>query len=413
MHKHFVHVAAGLSMGVLFFATSAAVANPVTVDVSFSGTEQTAMWEQSIPPGSFLELSTTGVFLGSPFVSDPNPQTDPVTHAGGTTFVTANPVSLTDDGVPVGTDGPTPVTTQMSFGAYDWQLQDVNNLHLDLLAGTSIASDWNQINHEISLGGLPGSLKLDLFHETFEWLIRQVGGPTIGTDGSFSIPVNIGTFFQATSEALRPTAMSSVHGAGTTTLTVDDAPFLIGAPDVFPFLGQVTTTTMGDAFGVGATPGVRDVLVELDGSFAFDFPFDSVTSFAEAFSATLGATGSLTLGNTIHLAATWHLEKLLLDVHRLKGDISGDGEVDIGDFTLWADAFGDTGDGSQPEDITMDGEVDIGDFTSWADQFGATSNGPGGGGGASAVPEPSSLVLLCIGVVGLATYGWRRRRKSA
>jgi len=422
MHNRFVHVAAVLSAGVLIlFATTTVVANPVTVDVSFSGTDQTNTFSQTIPlsPPSILTLDTVGVFLGSPFVSDPAPQTDQIFHAGGTTFTSTNPMSLTDDGNPTGsTAGPTPITTQMSFGAFDWQLQDINNFHVDLINGTDILGDWNTVVHEILVGGgLPGTIKIDLFHRTYDWSFRQVGAPTIGTDGSFSIPTNLAVAFDLTSEGLRPIGSESVHGSGTTLLTSVNTTALIDqdglpGPDLFALTGNATTTVTGDAFGAGATSGTRDVLLELDGTFSQAFAFNSgLTTFAANFGPSLGATGSLDLVNTFLISATYHLQQLLTDVHRLRGDISGDGIVDIGDFTLWADSFGATGDGSQIPDISMDGRVDIGDFTLWADQFQATGNAPGGSGGASAVPEPSSLVLLCLGLVGMASYGWRRRRR--
>jgi hypothetical protein len=92
----------------------------------------------------------------------------------------------------------------------------------------------------------------------------------------------------------------------------------------------------------------------------------------------------------------------------LLGDISGDGEVDIGDFTLWADAFGATGAGL-PEDLSGDNEVDIGDFTVWADNFGNTLSLGGNGAGLASVPEPSTFVLIAAGAIGLALAAGRRR----
>lgn len=58
----------------------------------------------------------------------------------------------------------------------------------------------------------------------------------------------------------------------------------------------------------------------------------------------------------------------------LVGDINRDHRVDIGDFTLLADAFGATGT-NMPEDLNGDGVVDIGDFTLWADNAGAYGAG--------------------------------------
>lgn len=89
------------------------------------------------------------------------------------------------------------------------------------------------------------------------------------------------------------------------------------------------------------------------------------------------------------------------------GDISNDGQVDIGDFTLWADAFGDSGTGL-PADLSVDGQVDIGDFTIWGDNFGNTASI--GGFAASAVPEPSAFITFGIGAFAVVAWGWRSRR---
>ena len=64
-------------------------------------------------------------------------------------------------------------------------------------------------------------------------------------------------------------------------------------------------------------------------------------------------------------------------------------------------------------DVNGDGVVDIGDFTIWADNFGNTAGASGSPGSSpTAVPEPSSFALLGIG--GLALYAFiRRRRRTA
>jgi hypothetical protein len=51
------------------------------------------------------------------------------------------------------------------------------------------------------------------------------------------------------------------------------------------------------------------------------------------------------------------------------GDFNGDGVVDIADYTVWADNFGQAGPAG---DGNGDGVVDIADYTVWADHFGAT-----------------------------------------
>lgn len=92
------------------------------------------------------------------------------------------------------------------------------------------------------------------------------------------------------------------------------------------------------------------------------------------------------------------------------GDASRDGTVDGGDYTLWADNFLSTGALWKHGDFNIDGVVDGGDYTIWADHFMQTI--PFNSSAlATAVPEPSSLVLAVLaGAVLLAGRKARRRR---
>jgi beta-glucanase (GH16 family) len=88
----------------------------------------------------------------------------------------------------------------------------------------------------------------------------------------------------------------------------------------------------------------------------------------------------------------------------LLGDYNHDGVVDSGDYTVWRDTLGQDGIGLAA-DGSGNGTVDAADFTMWQTHFGATSAGSGAG-STAAVPEPTSVFLAAMGLMGLV---WRAR----
>jgi GH35 family endo-1,4-beta-xylanase len=91
------------------------------------------------------------------------------------------------------------------------------------------------------------------------------------------------------------------------------------------------------------------------------------------------------------------------------GDYNGDGVVDAADYTVWRDTLGST------TDLRADGNgdhvIDSGDFDVWKSTYGTTySFGAGSGSRASgAVPEPSGLTMMAVGLFGLTVARWRKR----
>jgi gluconolactonase len=111
-------------------------------------------------------------------------------------------------------------------------------------------------------------------------------------------------------------------------------------------------------------------------------------------------------GRTLFITAGNSLYGIELNVPSPQtGDYNGNGVVDAADYTVWRDTLGAT------ENLSADGNgnrvIDAGDYEHWKDRFGdMLSDGSGAGQSASAVPEPSTVLLL---VIGLAWPGRRTR----
>ncbi len=92
----------------------------------------------------------------------------------------------------------------------------------------------------------------------------------------------------------------------------------------------------------------------------------------------------------------------------LHGDANGDGKVDINDLTIILANYGQTGVTWSQGDFNGDGKADINDLTIVLANFGLGTGSSADG--LAAVPEPSALVLVGLGVVSLVGCTCRRRK---
>jgi hypothetical protein len=90
----------------------------------------------------------------------------------------------------------------------------------------------------------------------------------------------------------------------------------------------------------------------------------------------------------------------------LLGDANYDGKVDINDLTVVLANYGQTGMTWSSGDFIGDGKVDINDLTIVLANYGATISSAG----IQGVPEPSALVLIVVGMLGL--WGAARRLRT-
>lgn len=89
-----------------------------------------------------------------------------------------------------------------------------------------------------------------------------------------------------------------------------------------------------------------------------------------------------------------------------RGDVNGDGVVNSVDLGVIQTNYNQSVLLRSEGDLNSDGIVDIYDFREWKD---LTLFGSGGGAIAFAVPEPSGLTVVAVGLLGLS---WRRRRSK-
>jgi hypothetical protein len=79
----------------------------------------------------------------------------------------------------------------------------------------------------------------------------------------------------------------------------------------------------------------------------------------------------------------------------LPGDYDSDGDIDLDDRTVWASSYGSTVFSGRLADGNLDGVINAADYTVWRDAFDSA---------AVAVPEPSALALVLVGLLASSRY---------
>jgi len=114
---------------------------------------------------------------------------------------------------------------------------------------------------------------------------------------------------------------------------------------------------------------------------------------------------------TLDVGLVWDATNLLVTgvlavTEGLAGDYNQNGMIDAADYTVWRDILESSGT-IMPNDPTP-GFVDETDFAYWRAHFGDVLGG--GAGTFASVPEPSSMVLAWIGMLGLVVAARRTNR---
>jgi len=232
------------------------------------------------------------------------------------------------------------------------------------------------LNGNNSLGPVTVSAGKLLFNGTNSTGSVSVTGGTLGGSGSVSGAVTV----QNTAR-LAPGASIGTLGVGALTLNAGSIlDFEVGAPSVSDTVNVAGLLTLnGGSLNIINTGGLSIGLYTL-------FNYGSFT----------GNLNNLALPN-----APGNLKYDLLNtgsqlalVVSLLGDFNSDGMVDKSDYVVWRKGLGTT--------------YTAADYDVWRANFGETPNAGSGVGAGGAVPEPATIALLLVALLG--SFGNYRRR---
>lgn len=171
-------------------------------------------------------------------------------------------------------------------------------------------------------------------------------------------------------------------------------------------LASVThTVNSDDWFGIGPTSyGQFDITkIEAVKGIIFTGHFDTMSGVAGPGTLLMDNMLMEVFRNAASVTPLNNPNPTLSEVTGLPGDFNNNQNVDAADYTVWRTnlgaAEGSTLNGNGNNDAIINGS----DYDLWKLHFGEHSPGAGGIGGSSAVPEPDTLLLAVITLLGSLT----------
>jgi len=167
---------------------------------------------------------------------------------------------------------------------------------------------------------------------------------------------------------------------------------LAGEWDILHTIDMTTVDPDWYELGISYDPDTNQVTGSFDGEeFTFTLDYDLLGTFFVGYREGISGTATHLLK---HDPPTFDMIATAPPI--LAGDYNDDGNVDAADYVLWRKG------GTLANDDTPGNQP--GDYGVWVQNFGEPAAGSGGG----AVPEPGTIVLGMLALIGLAVTGRSR-----
>ena len=235
------------------------------------------------------------------------------------------------------------------------------------------------------------------------------GGQFLWTSGTLHVGIYNGDLSNPSFAILAPGADQSVAGSTTivgnyTQQTGAKLQIEVGgesAGGTYDLVGVTGQAILGGQLELdmlnGFVPNASDTFTVLNAASGLFGVFSNVTTGQRL--KTEDGLGSFIVN--YGAGSAFNQNQIVLSTFLIQGDYNQNGIVDAADYTIWRDTLGQSG-ANLAADGDRNGTIDAADYDIWKMHFGYHAGS--GASASTAVPEPTTLVLLLTGILTLCSY---------